>query len=44
MERKQKLTTEAGTPVGDNQNIQTAGPQDPALLTERLANRKIGSF
>lgn len=32
MEGKKKLTTEAGAPVGDNQNIQTAGPHGPALL------------
>ena len=27
MESKKKLTTATGTPVPDNQNIQTAGPR-----------------
>jgi len=29
-----KLTTSAGAPVADNQNIQTAGPRGPALLQD----------
>jgi catalase len=30
-----KLTTEAGAPVPDNQNVQTAGPRGPAVCTGR---------
>lgn len=44
MERKQKLTTEAGTPVGDNQNIQTAGPHGPALLQNVWLIEKLAHF
>jgi catalase len=40
---KDKLTTNTGTPVADNQNARTAGPRGPVLmediwLTEKLAN------
>lgn len=31
MSQKKKLTTNAGAPVADNQNIMTAGPRGPAL-------------
>lgn len=31
---KKKLTTAAGAPVSDNQNIMTAGPRGPALLQD----------
>ena len=34
--KKQSLTTNAGAPVVDNQNIMTAGPRDHALLRGRL--------
>jgi catalase len=30
---KTQLTTEAGIPVGDNQNSLTAGPRRPGLLS-----------
>ena len=30
MADKKKLTTNAGAPVADNQNIMTAGPRGPA--------------
>ena len=29
-----KLTTAAGAPVPDNQNVQTAGPRGPTLLQD----------
>lgn len=40
-----KLTTVAGAPVSDNQNVITAGPRGPQLLQdvwflEKLADRK----
>lgn len=38
MEEKKKLTTEAGAPIGDNQNIQTAGPHGPALMQKCSSN------
>lgn len=44
MEKKQKLTTEAGAPVGDNQNIQTAGPHGPALLQNVWLIEKLAHF
>lgn len=31
-DKKEKLTTNAGAPVSDNQNTMTAGPRDPVLL------------
>ena len=34
MTQKKKLTTNAGAPVVDNQNIMTAGPRGPALLQD----------
>ena len=34
MSQKGKLTTNAGAPVVDNQNIMTAGPHGPALLQD----------
>lgn len=44
MEQKKKLTTEAGAPVGDNQNIQTAGPHGPALLQNVWLLEKLAHF
>ena len=44
MEKKQKLTTEAGASVGDNQNIQTAGPHGPALLQNVWLIEKLAHF
>lgn len=43
MGERQKLTTSAGAPVGDNQNSLSAGPHDPVLmqnwqLIEKLAH------
>lgn len=34
MEEKTRLTTAAGAPVVDNQNVQTAGPRGPMLLQD----------
>ncbi|MBN0466943.1 catalase, partial [Pseudomonas aeruginosa] len=34
MEEKTSLTTAAGAPVVDNQNVQTAGPRGPMLLQD----------
>jgi catalase len=39
-----KLTTAAGAPVADNQNIQTAGPQGPALLQDVWHLEKLAHF
>lgn len=41
MSDKKKLTTNAGCPVVDNQNVMTAGPRGPQLLFENTA-RSIG--
>jgi catalase len=32
--KKEKMTTAAGAPVGDNQNSMTAGPRGPMLLQD----------
>ena len=34
MAKKKKLTTNAGAPVVDNQNVRTAGPRGPQLLQD----------
>ncbi|MDD5702328.1 MAG: catalase [Dehalococcoidales bacterium] len=39
-----KLTTAAGAPVADNQNIMTAGPRGPALLQDVWFLEKLGHF
>ena len=39
-----KLTTAAGAPVADNQNIQTAGPRGPALLQDVWLIEKLAHF
>lgn len=44
MEEKKKLTTEAGAPIGDNQNIQTAGPHGPALMQNAWYMEKLAHF
>ena len=43
-EKTQTLTTQAGSPVGDNQNIQTAGPHGPALLQNVWMMEKLAHF
>lgn len=44
MDKKKQLTTEAGAPVGDNQNIQTAGAHGPALLQNVWFLEKLAHF
>lgn len=46
MKEKEKiqLTTQAGVPVADNQNIQTAGERGPALLQNVWYMEKLGHF
>jgi catalase len=39
-----KLTTAAGAPVADNQNIQTAGERGPALLQDVWHLEKLANF
>lgn len=43
-EKKNKLTTATGTPVADNQNIQTAGVRGPALLQDVWFLEKMAHF
>ena len=45
-DEREKLTTNAGSPVPDNQNVMTAGSPDPLLLQdvwllEKLAHSAI---
>lgn len=44
MEEKKQLTTQAGAPVGDNQNIQTAGEHGPALMQNVWYMEKLAHF
>jgi len=39
-----KLTTNAGCPVGDNQNVMTAGPRGPQLLQDVWFLEKLAHF
>ena len=41
---KKQLTTNAGAPVVDNQNIMTAGPRGPALLQDVWFQEKLAHF
>ena len=41
---KKKLTTNAGAPVVDNQNIMTAGPRGPVLLQDVWFLEKLAHF
>ncbi|NQZ26665.1 MAG: catalase [Colwellia sp.] len=41
---KKKLTTAAGCPVADNQNIMTAGPRGPQLLQDVWYLEKLAHF
>jgi catalase len=43
-DRKPRLTTVAGAPVPDNQNILTAGPRGPALLQDVWLLEKLAHF
>jgi catalase len=44
MKDKKKLTTNAGAPVVDNQNIMTAGKRGPALLQDVWFQEKLAHF
>ena len=44
MAEKKKLTSAAGAPVADNQNIMTAGPRGPALLQDVWYLEKLAHF
>ena len=44
MKISKKLTTRAGAPVVDNQNIMTAGPRGPALLQDVWFLEKMSHF
>src|SRR3984893_46105 len=39
-----RLTTDAGAPVGDNQNSETAGPEGPVLLQDSHLVEKLQRF
>ncbi|MEG2139861.1 MAG: catalase [Bilophila sp.] len=41
---KEKLTTNSGAPVVDNQNVTTAGPRGPMLLQNVWFMEKLGHF
>ncbi len=43
-DKQTKLTTNAGAPVVDNQNIMTAGPRGPALLEDVWFLEKLAHF
>ncbi len=44
MDRRPKLTTEAGAPVADNQHSQTAGPSGPVLIQDHHLIEKLAHF
>jgi catalase len=44
MSDKQKLTTNAGAPVPDNQNVMTAGKRGPQLLQDTWFLEKLAHF
>ena len=44
MSDKQKLTTNAGAPVPDNQNVMTAGKRGPQLLQDTWFIEKLAHF
>ena len=44
MDDKKKLTTNAGCPVVDNQNVLTAGPRGPQLLQDVWYLEKLAHF
>jgi hypothetical protein len=43
-EKKKKLTTAAGAPVVDNQNVITAGPRGPMLMQDVWFLEKMANF
>jgi catalase len=44
MSDKPKLTMTSGAPVGDNQNVLTAGPRGPLLLQDVWFLEKLAHF
>ena len=44
MNNNHKLTTANGSPVVDNQNVQTAGPRGPMLLQDAWFLEKLAHF
>ena len=44
MSKKKKLTNNFGAPVGDNQNVMTAGPKGPMLLQDVWFLEKLAHF
>ena len=44
MSEDKKLTTNAGCPVADNQNVMTAGPRGPQLLQDVWYLEKLAHF
>ncbi|MCP5160017.1 MAG: catalase [Gammaproteobacteria bacterium] len=44
MSNQKKLTTNAGCPVADNQNVMTAGPRGPQLLQDVWFLEKLAHF
>ncbi len=44
MKKQNKLTTNAGAPVPDNQNVMTAGPRGPQLLQDVWYLEKMAHF
>jgi catalase len=43
-DENKKMTTDAGRPVGDNQNSLTAGPRGPVVLEDYLLLEKMAHF
>jgi len=44
MTTKKTMTTNAGTPVAENQNVQTAGPHGPMLMQNVWYMEKLAHF
>src|SRR5258708_18355800 len=44
MSEKKRLTTDAGIPVGDNQNTKTVGPRGPVLIEDFHLIEKMAHF
>ena len=43
-EKKNVMTTDAGRPVGDNQNSLTVGPRGPVVFEDFLSFEKVAHF
>src|SRR6201981_2684269 len=43
-EKKQIMTTDAGRPIGDNQNSLTVGPRGPVVFEDFLLFEKMAHF